>query len=99
MAVSFRGSELFGVFISLMSVPQTYLVVFLELSKLYPACWSSEIVVYRKEAVTKDLGLFGLKKKRKIWSLEYICGFCHALESDLVKPSQVLCAAWVSAAL
>ena len=55
----FRGSELFGVFISLMSVPQTYLVVFLELSKLYPACWSSEIVVYRKEAVTKDLGLFG----------------------------------------
>lgn len=51
-------------FISL-SVPQTYLVVFLELSKLYPACWSSEIVVYRKEAVTKDLGLFGLKKKKK----------------------------------
>lgn len=51
-------------FISLISVPQTYLVVFLELPKLYLACWSSEIVVCRKEAVTKDLGLFRKKREK-----------------------------------
>lgn len=54
-------------FISLISVPQTYLVVFLELPKLYLACWGSEIVVCRKEAVTKDLGLF--RKKREKFAL------------------------------
>lgn len=74
-------------------------MVFLELSKLYPACWSSEIVVCRKEAVTKDLGLFSLKKKnRKICTLNVLVVFVM-LWSDLVKPSEALCAAWVSSGL